>query len=247
MADHEDRLPAALREYYALLERQPAPDLTAEVLRATEARGARLRRWGPLAEAALSVAAVAAVVGVVVALQHAPDSTAPGHPTVAKVTGTIGTLTVNYPAYCGILQADALFGPDPWQPRAWAKWTIYNCRPPTTTVPPTTPTTTTTRPPHVESSSVPLTATSTSALPFTASVSSGSSTTTPPVVAAAELPFTGVNTKELLILGLALILLGASLLTTVESRRRMLRRANALRTEQLKNSAGRAGNWFLGL
>jgi hypothetical protein len=179
---------------------------------------------------------------------------APGQPTVAKVTGRSGVLSVDYPEYCGVIQADALFGPDPWRQRAWARWTIYNCDPPTTTStttttthPDRTTTTTTTRPPHVASSSTAVTETSTSALPFTAATDVSSSSTTPTVAATPTLPFTGANTKHLLFLGMALILLGGSLLTTMESRRRMLRRASALRVEQVKQGAGRASSWFLGL
>ena len=89
-----------------------------------------------------------------------------------------------------------------------------------------------------------------SALPFT----NVSTTTTPQAVAAAsitpaasQLPFTGADLRPLIILGSAMILLGGFLLSTVESRRRTLRRASAIRLDHVKDGAQRASSWFLGL
>ncbi|MGO8871359.1 MAG: hypothetical protein ACLQPH_08145 [Acidimicrobiales bacterium] len=51
----------------------------------------------------------------------------------------------------------------------------------------------------------------------------------------------------MIILGTMMILLGGLLLSTVESRRRMLRRASAIRLDQVKGATRRASDWFLGL
>jgi hypothetical protein len=50
----------------------------------------------------------------------------------------------------------------------------------------------------------------------------------------------------LIILGVGLMLLGGLLLSTVESRRRMLRRAEAI-TLDVKDGARKTSSWFLGL
>jgi hypothetical protein len=201
----------------------------------------------------------------------------PGHPIVAMVKGTSGTLAVPYPAFCGVLQADALIGPAPWQQTIGIRKTLDDCTPPvsttTTTVPSTTTTTTTTVPsttttsttvasttttvkstattsttvpPNVASAASSST-TGTSALPFTAAQSGNGSTATTHGSGTAQLPYTGTSLKPLVILGVTLILLGGMLLSTVESRRRMLRRASAIRLEQVKEGTRRTSSWFLGL
>jgi hypothetical protein len=63
----------------------------------------------------------------------------------------------------------------------------------------------------------------------------------------AQLPFTGANLKPLVILGVGLMMLGGLLLTTVESRRRLLQRAGAVRLGSVKDGARRTSSWFLGL
>ena len=166
------------------------------------------------------------------------------HVDVATIYGTSGTLTLNYPPeFCGVIQADAYVGP-PWVAKRGFQHTIDDCNPPnttttttttTTTVPPTT--TTTTRPP------APPTTTTTTTLPVAGPVAG---TTTPPpapptalpftatpaapvaavpvAAAPAELPFTGVNTKPLWFIGIALVALGLALTRSNDSWRRMRRR-----------------------
>lgn len=184
----------------------------------------------------------------------------PGRTVVGVVTGVSGTLTVAYPSnFCGVLQADALIGPAPWKlvsgHRA-AIQTVQPCPPSTTTTSTTTTSTTTTStttttmaPPQTQATSgLPFsdsTTTSTvAALTAATSSGSGKNGTT---AALAQLPFTGVNITPLALLGIALILIGLVVLTTVEQRRRALRRAAiTVRTGPVGDYSGRTSRWFLG-
>jgi len=170
---------------------------------------------------------------------------APGAPIVGTVTGTSGTLTLAFPTYCGVIQADAQLGPV-WVQEQGIRHKIGTCTPtPTTTSTSTTATTATTastKPPVVVAAS---TTPTTSGLPFTPSTTAA--TATAGTTAAAQLPFTGLDIRPMIILGSALILFGGLLLTTVESRRRALRRASAIRLEHLKEGTRRTSSWFLGL
>ena len=65
--------------------------------------------------------------------------------------------------------------------------------------------------------------------------------------ASSQLPFTGADLRPLVLLGIALVVLGGFLLTTVEWRRRLLRRAAAVRADQMTDGLRRASAWFLGL
>jgi hypothetical protein len=181
----------------------------------------------------------------------------PGQPFVAEVKGTFDTISLPYPKFCGVIQADALRGPAPWTYRLGIREKIDNCHgsghpsttdpttpdPPPTIGPPTSP-----NPPGVQtvaaataSTSGVSTTGSPSALPFS---DSPSSTVSEP--AAAQLPFTGMDPRPLLIFGVTLMALGSVLLSTVESRRRLLRRAAALRIDHVKDGARRTSSWFLG-
>jgi hypothetical protein len=177
----------------------------------------------------------------------------PGQPIVGSVTGTSGVLTLAFPKFCGVIQADSLIGPAPWMATHGIRRRIDTCTTPTTTTtttstkpPPATtkPTTTTTKPPQVSAAT---TTPTTSALPFTAATSASPTTTAPHVAAAAQLPFTGLDIKPLILLGSALILFGGLLLTTVESRRRALQRASAIRLDDVREGTRRTSSWFLGL
>jgi len=114
----------------------------------------------------------------------------------------------------------------------------------TTTVAPTS--TTTTVAPKVAAAS-----TTTVELPFTGATSSSTTTVTAeaakPTAAATQLPFTGADLRPLVLLGSMMIILGGFLLSTVESRRRMLRRASAVKLDQVKDGARKTSSWFLGL
>jgi len=194
----------------------------------------------------------------------------PYQPRVGFVVGKHGVLVIPYPKFCGVIQADALVGPRS-SPSTWVYWTgkrehIGNCGHPgttttttlpvattttttdpdaTTTTDPATEVTTTTAPPQVAATTeTPKGGGTTSALPFT----EGSTTTsTVAKLVAAQLPFTGIDLKPLGFLGSTLIIIGGLMLTTVESRRRMLRRATAARLESLKDGARQTSSWFLGL
>jgi hypothetical protein len=157
-----------------------------------------------------------------------------GKPVVGSVTGTTGVLAVEYPHnFCGVLQADARTGP-PWTQVYGLRHTVEgDCPPPTTTttVPPTTTTTetpptvppsvtATTEPPPVQKVVPPVVIATSTPPPVPATVPA----TTP---APTQLPFTGVNTKPLLFLGLTLVALGLCLINTKDSWRRMVRRLMA--------------------
>ena len=159
----------------------------------------------------------------------------PGMPVAGQVTGTSGVLALDYPNYCGYFQVDVLIGPSPWMIVSGVRHPDFACVPPTTTT-----TTTTTTPVVVSSTTVPPNVASSttvpngsSSVPFTAT----SGTTTP-----SQLPFTGMEIKPLAILGGLLILIGGMVLTTVESRRRLLLRA----TGPVKSGARKTSSWLLG-
>lgn len=147
--------------------------------------------------------------------------------------GTGGTLSLRYPKVCATVQADALMGP-PWHLQSHAIHTISNCANPPTDAAADGPVTAT-----------PAATPTASALPFTNAASTPVEAHT--VASVTQLPFTGLDIKPLALVGTGLILSGSLLLTTVESRRRALRRATALRPGHVKNGARRAGYWFLGL
>jgi LPXTG-motif cell wall-anchored protein len=61
-----------------------------------------------------------------------------------------------------------------------------------------------------------------------------------------QLPYTGAPVRGLLLLGFALLLVGGALLVSVESRRRMLRRAHTISIDDVKDGTDRMTSWFLG-
>ncbi len=185
--------------------------------------------------------------------------TMPMQPRVGYVLGKSGTLTIDYPKFCGQIQADALVGPAPWIYKTGIRTQIHTCHETTTTTTTTTSTTstttttTTTTRPTTTSSTVPPVVAASSTTPTTAATSSAlpfsdpSTTSTPAVEkTAAELPFTGVDIKPLGLIGTMLIILGGILLSTVESRRRMFRRAAAVNLDQVKDGVRNTTAWFLG-
>jgi photosystem II stability/assembly factor-like uncharacterized protein len=70
MSDNDDRLAAQLREYYAQLTSQPAPDMTRQVMTAADTRAALVRRLIAVG-GGLAVAAAAAAVVVLALVNHA--------------------------------------------------------------------------------------------------------------------------------------------------------------------------------
>ncbi len=176
-------------------------------------------------------------------IENEPD--VPAQTLVGSATGTSGILTLSYPAnFCGVIQADALVEPTPdaagpWSLQIGRRSTIQtasSCVP----VAPTggEPTTTPTKAPATPAAQLPYTGS-----PPTANTDPVLAATTAPT----QLPFTGVDVKPLAIVGGSLVLLALSLLTTLEQRRRGLRRAgDAVRTGAVGLYDSRASHWFLG-
>ena len=123
----------------------------------------------------------------------------------------------------------------------------------TTTTTKPRPTTTTTRPRSTTTttkakSSLPFTSTPAPAAAVAAAAAAATSTTTGKTEATtAQLPFTGADVRPLLFLGVALIILGIYILTTLEQRRRMMRRMSySLRSSEAARYANRTSRWFFG-
>jgi hypothetical protein len=205
---------------------------------------------------------------------YANEPALPGTPTIGSVVGTSGTLTMVMPAFCGVIQIDALIGPD-WTYKTGSKHQVDTCTTPTTTTtdPTTTTTSTTTTTDPTTTTTDPTTTTTD---PTTTTTGPTTSTTDPSKVAAATtlppngggsggtggsgtgsdtagtstLPFTGTNVRMMLLLGFSLILLGIMLLTSMETRRRLLRRALPVDLTPVRDGvaegARRASHWFLG-
>jgi hypothetical protein len=154
------------------------------------------------------------------------------HVDVATVYGTSGTLTIPYPEnFCGVIQADAYVGP-PWVAKRGFQHTIDNCEPPTTTTTttkPITPIVTPTTEPPTPTTGAPIPPTPPAA-PHVAPPVPAVPVATPvaapatPTPAPTQLPFTGVDTKPLLAIGLLLVMLGLVLLNSTASWRRLARR-----------------------
>ncbi len=191
----------------------------------------------------------------------------PLQPVVGTAFATAGAayeIEVAYPSnFCGVIQADALVGPDPWLFEYGHKTTIKTCTDPSTstttstsTSTSTSTTTTTTKPPgHPSATTTTTSAAHTaaaSALPFSGGSSPTSTVgaavdaaTTATTAAPAILPFTGTDIKPLLIVGAVLVLAGLSILTSLEQRRRALRRLGTIAVTGAGYSS-RASHWFLG-
>lgn len=198
----------------------------------------------------------------------------PSQTVVGTATGTSGVLTVHYPPdFCGVLQADAIVGPSPWLLQFGRRHMVKDgsCGTTTTTTtlrpPPTSttlrppPTTTTTRPCNCTTTTKPkahptttttTTTTTVHSLPYTSTsaapaVIGKSDTPTPTTGTVAQLPFTGADVRPLVLIGSALIVAGIYILTTLEQRRRTMRRmATSMRTSSAAGYATRTSRWFLG-
>jgi photosystem II stability/assembly factor-like uncharacterized protein len=78
MPEQDDRLAEEIREYYRRLGEQPAPDVSATVLAAGDARAHRRRLLTGIAGGGLAAASVALVVVVALANHNQPHSPGPG-------------------------------------------------------------------------------------------------------------------------------------------------------------------------
>ncbi len=172
----------------------------------------------------------------------------PAQTVVGTVTGTSGILTLPYPTnFCGVIQVDAWVESSPAAAGPWSYQighratiqTAQSCTPVTPGGGDATTTPTITKPPPAAPAAQ---------LPFTGSPPTANSD--PVLVAKAQptqLPFTGVDVKPLAIVGMSLVLLALSILTTLEERRRGLRRAgDAVRSGAVGLYESRASHWFLG-
>ncbi len=150
-----------------------------------------------------------------------PD--APGQTVLAYLTGTTGTISTPFPKVCATIQADALLGPAPWMTRQGIRTTLNTCSPP---------------PPSTGGGTAP------------AAASDGTSDGTGAAKATEDsvqhtLPFTGMDVEQLAVVGWALLLMGSVLMSTAESRRRLLYRT--VRSGDLRQGARRVGRWLFGL
>ena len=90
-----------------------------------------------------------------------------------------------------------------------------------------------------------------SQLPFTVAgasvVASSTSSTAAAQTASATLPFTGPDVKPLLVVGAALVLAGLYILTSLEQRRRAMRRLGlSVRSSAAVRYTSGTTRWFLG-
>lgn len=179
--------------------------------------------------------------------------------------------------FCGVIQADAIVGPSPWlfqygRKHAIKTGTMCGGHPTTTTTRP--PPTTTTRPWQTTTTTCSCNTTTTKpwhnttttirrhrhrhkhkhhSLPYTSTTKAAAVAATAKPAdpsgkdPAAQLPFTGADIRPLIFIGSALIVIGGYILTTLEQRRRAMRRmAYSMRSSSAAGFASRTSRWFLG-
>jgi photosystem II stability/assembly factor-like uncharacterized protein len=88
MPEQDERLSAALHEYYGQLAQQPAPDVSASVMMNTDLRTRRIRRWSAVGGGLLAAAAVAAVIVIALANHKPAASIGPAHSPTSLPTST---------------------------------------------------------------------------------------------------------------------------------------------------------------
>ena len=190
--------------------------------------------------------------------------------TQSAAPGAKAVLQVKYPSdFCGVIQADVVVGPSPWLFETGRVRQVNTYQPTgkghntTMAYCPTTPTTpgggtTPPKPPgqgngqgsgqggNAQASALPFTATTTaSGSGSGASGTDAAAGSTAATDGPSSLPFTGVDLKPLIFVGVVLILFGVFILSSLEQRRRALRRiGNAVNTGAGYSS--RASHWFLG-
>ncbi len=141
----------------------------------------------------------------------AAATTAQGHWSTTTTTGGWGTTTTTEQGGWGTTTTTT---------GGWGTTTTTTAPPPTTTTTAPPPTTTTTVTPQAPGAVV-----ATSASPPAASPPASPAVT--PTAAPTSLPFTGVNTKPLLIAGITLVALGLCLVASSDSWRKARRRLRA--------------------
>jgi hypothetical protein len=150
-------------------------------------------------------------------------------PTTGKLVGTAtgpGTtsgstsaeaVTVALPAcFSGVVQADALIGPSPWRKVVGRKATVQTS--------------------------------ASCTLPFTATNdgTGGTAGTAPAAAKLTQLPFTGIDIKPLMFLGVSLTLLGLLMATDLDQRRRKERRSRSRTWSETVADAGAVVRWIFG-
>jgi hypothetical protein len=148
-------------------------------------------------------------------------------PTTGKLVGTATgmtsgsasavAVTVALPAcFSGIVQADALIGPSPWRKVVGRKATVQTS--------------------------------ASCTLPFTAANdgTGGTAGTAPDAAKPAQLPFTGIDIKPLMLLGVSLTLLGLLMATDLDQRRRKERRSRSRTWSETVADAGAVTRWLFG-
>jgi hypothetical protein len=171
----------------------------------------------------------------------------PGQTLVGDVVGSSGILTVAYPAdFCGVIQADAILETNPVKLEVGhqaAVTTASDCPPVTKdTVPTPKPLPGTTGTDPVSPSG---TGTDTGTGTGTGAVTLTNDPAHAAAAEAAQLPFTGIDIKPMGYIGVAMVFAGLLLATTLEKRRRALRRLKAS-TDVATQHAARVSRWFLG-
>jgi hypothetical protein len=178
------------------------------------------------------------------------ETVASSHTVVGSVVGDAGTLTVTYPQYfCGVLIAEAFVGPGPYILQreiqqsadtggACGAGTGANA----TTVGSTTAATT------VAVAHGAVIRTYPQGTPVVVAAAAAHPRRVTYVVGRTRvLAFTGADIKPVAFAGGFLMLLGFLILTTLEQRRRAMRRmAHAVRTSEASGHATRITRWFMG-
>ena len=169
-----------------------------------------------------------------------PDT--PGRTVVGTAVGSSGVLSVAYPVdFCGVIQADALRGPDPWSFRIGYRRLIATgpgCPPPPPGNHPTTVPTATFPTSDLTPVSTPQTA---AAAGTSAPVGSGAPA---PPAGSAQLPFTGFDVEQVFWLGNSVLVAAFLLLATRERRYRARR---WLAGTPPGTVVTRTSRWFAGL
>jgi hypothetical protein len=179
------------------------------------------------------------------------ETVASAHTIVGSVVGDAGTLTVTYPLYfCGVLIAEAFVGPKPYILQreiqqsadtggACGAGTGANVTTVGSTIAPTVPV--------VHAVTVHSSPQGPSVVVAAAAAHPTASTVYLRGVRYRVLAFTGTDVRPLVFIGAALVLLGFYIITTLEQRRRAMRRmAHAVRTSEVPGHATRVTRWFLG-
>lgn len=171
-----------------------------------------------------------------------PDT--PGHTVVGTAVGSSGVLSVAYPAdFCGVIQADALRGPDPWSHRIGYRRVIAT-GPGCPAVPPGRYPTVVPTATFPTSDLTPVSTSQTAPGSGTGTPSGTGSPATTTAAGSAQLPFTGFDVEQVFWLGNSFLLAAFLLLAT---RQRRFRARRWLARTPPGAVVTRTSRWFAGL